>query len=81
MKSEPAAFSRAPLDGELWRDALTHQDTCACQHQPQPEASTPPSPATVRSPIDNSATGLVRHGMLALSTLTVIAAIVTVTTN
>ncbi|MFD5889824.1 hypothetical protein ACFWHQ_28135 [Streptomyces sp. NPDC060334] len=81
MKSEPAAFSRAPLDGELWRDALTHQDTCACRHQPQPEASTPPAPATGRSAIDNRATGSARHGMLALSALTVIAAIVTVTTS
>lgn len=81
MKSEPAAFSRAPLDGELWRDALTHQDTCACRHQPQPQPAEPTPPATSRSALDNRATGLVRHGMLALSTLTVIAAVLTVTTD
>ncbi|MFD9380615.1 hypothetical protein ACFWBH_34750 [Streptomyces sp. NPDC059999] len=81
MKSEQAAFSRAPLDGELWRDALTHQDSCTCRHPPQPAASTPGAPATGRPTADNRATGLVRHGMLALSTLTVVSAILTVTTN
>ncbi|MEV6570007.1 hypothetical protein [Streptomyces sp. NPDC051577] len=81
MKTEPAVFSRAPLDGELWRDALTHQDTCTCRRLPPPAASSPASPATGRPGAANRAPGLVRHGMLALSTLTVVAAVLTVTTD
>ncbi|WP_215076869.1 hypothetical protein [Streptomyces sp. ISL-21] len=76
MEDERNVFSQAPLDGELWRDSLVHEDECVwCLQLRQPDA---PGLSVPTLPLPSALSGHVRSMLVATSALTVVCAVISV---
>lgn len=76
MEDERNVFSQAPLDGELWRDSLVHEDECVwCLQLRQPGATDLAAPTL---PLPAALSGRVRSMLVATSALTVVCAVISV---